>query len=166
VINFSFLAPLDYYAGEVKQLFGGLEFGEGPAIGGSVGKFGIELPSLTMGDPALDAHVREMLRMVEHPQSHFTFAHAVALENPQVRVGTVTQFTVGGMLEFMGVAAPIDVIAQLEPGLDAQGDPQISVLASFALRLKERYGLDGPDGPMPAKDSMQFSINFLLKPAA
>jgi hypothetical protein len=58
------------------------------------------------------------------------------------------------------------VTAQMEPVLDENGNARLMVNAAFGLRLKEYFGLDGPDGPQPAADSMQFLLNFLLKPAA
>jgi YceI-like domain len=166
VLSFSFLAPLDNYAGEIKTLFGTLKFGDGPTIDNTVGKFGIETSSLTMGDAGLDSHVKEMIAMAEHPQAFFTFLKVMSLEQPKIAFGAVTQFVAQGQLDFMGVQAPVDVTTQLEPVLDEQGAVRISVSASFSLHLKDKYNLDGPDGPMPAKDTMQFFLNFLLKPKA
>lgn len=164
VINFSFLAPVDNYGGEIKTLFGALQFSAGPSIENTVGKFGIETNSLTMGDAGLDHHVQEMIAIAEHPKAYFTFEKIVSLEQPKLAFGAITQLVVQGELDFMGVKAPIDVTTQMEPGLDDQGAPRIAVTASFSIRLKEKYNLDGPDGPLPAKDSMQFFLNFLLKP--
>lgn len=166
VLNFSFLAPMDYYAGEVKAMFGGMELSGGPSIDQAIGKFGIETGSLTMGDPGLDAHVHEMIAILEHPKAFFAFEKMLSMENPKLAFGVLTQFAVHGQLEFMSVKVPLDVTAQLEPVLDENGNPRLMVNAAFGLRLKEYFGLDGPDGPQPAADSMQFLLNFLLKPAA
>lgn len=166
VLNFNFLAPLDYYAGEVKTVFGELEFSDGPLLDNTLGKFGIETNSLTMGDPSLDHHVQEMIAIAEYPQATFTFEQITSLEQPKLAFGALTQFAVRGTLSFLGIQAPIDVTAQMEPVLDEQGAARIQVYASFNLRLKERYNLDGPDGPAPSNDSMQFFMNFLLKPKA
>lgn len=166
VLNFSFLAPMDYYAGEVKTLFGNLELSAGPGIEQAMGKFGIETGSLTMGDPGLDAHVHEMIGILKDPKAFFTFEKMISMENPKLAFGVLTQFAVRGQLEFMSVKVPLDVTAQMEPVLDENGNARLLVNAAFGLRLKEYFGLDGPDGPQPAADSMQFLLNFLLKPAA
>ncbi len=166
VLNFSFLAPVDNYAGEIKVLFGALQLSEGPSIENATGKFGIETASLTMGDAGLNSHVKEMIAVLEHPKAYFTFAKMLSMEQPRLAFGTLTQFALRGELDFMGVTAPIDVTAQMEPVLDEQGAARLQVYASFSLRLKEKYKLDGPDGPAPSNDTMQFFLNFLLKPAA
>ncbi len=166
VLNFSFLAPVDNYAGEIKVLFGDLEFSDGPNIENTIGKFGIETASLTMGDFGLDSHVKEMIAMLEHPKAFFTFEKMLSMEQPKLAFGTLTQFALRGELDFMGIKSPIDVTAQMEPVLDDQGAARISVYASFSLRLKEKYQIDGPDGPSPSNDTMQFFLNFLLKPKA
>lgn len=166
VLNFSFLAPMDYYAGEVKTLFGNLELSAGPGIEQAMGKFGIETGSLTMGDQGLDAHVHEMIGILKDPKAFFTFEKMISMENPKLAFGVLTQFAVRGQLEFMSVKVPLDVTAQMEPVLDENGNARLMVNAAFGLRLKEYFGLDGPDGPQPAADSMQFLLNFLLKPAA
>jgi hypothetical protein len=166
MLNFSFMAPLDYYAGEAKTLFGTLEFSAGPNVDQTEGKFGIETQSLTMGDPSLDAHVHELIAILEHPKAFFTFEKMMSVEHPQLAFGALTQFSLRGQLEFMSVKVPLDVTAQMEPVLDENGAARIQVNAAFSLRLKEPFGLDGPDGPQPAKDTMQFLLNFLLKPLA
>jgi hypothetical protein len=166
VVNFSFLAPMDTYAGEVKNLFGDLTLGEGASILEALGKFGIETSSLTMGDPSLDHSVHDMIAIVDNPKAFFTLQKITSLEHPQLAFGSLTQFVVAGELEFMKINAPLDVTAQIEPVLDENGQARLIVNASFRLRLKEKYGIDGPDGPMPSADTMQFFLNFLLKPVA
>lgn len=166
VLSFSFMAPVDHYAGEVKTFFGDLEFGAGPSVEGAAGRFGIEGKSLTMGDPSLDAHVHEMIEVLEHPKAWFTFEKVVSLENPKLAYGSLSQFTVRGLLEFMEGKVPVDVTAQIEPVLDENGAPALVVNAAFSLRLKDNFGLDGPDGPQPNADTMNFLLNFLLKPKA
>lgn len=166
MLNFSFMAPVDHYAGEVKTLFGSLELSAGPSLRDARGRFGIETQSLTLGDSGLDAHVHEMIGILDHPRAFFSFERMVSMENPSLAFGTVTQFTVQGSLEFMGIKLPLAVTAQMEPILDENAAPRVAVTAAFSLRLKENYGLEGPDGPLPAADTMQFLLNFLLKPTA
>lgn len=165
VVGFSFLAPMDYYAGEITKLFGEMRLSNGLDINSALGKFGVETKTLTMGDPGLDEHVHEMIEIIDNPKAYFTFQKMLSAESPVLAFGTLTQFKVSGELEFMAVKAPLEVTAQIEPILDEAGQPRLQVMASFSLRLKEKYNLDGPDGPAPASDTMQFLLNFLLKPS-
>lgn len=166
VVGFAFPAPLDYYAGELSALTGLLKVGDGLDMNTALGEFSVRMESLTMGDPALDHSVAGMLKMVDYPVSHFHFRKMKSMENAKLAFGYVTQFVVQGEFEFMGVKAPVDVTAQVEPVLDDAGAARLQVYAVFAIRLKERYGVNGPDGPADAKDTVNFTLNFLLKPAA
>ena len=166
VVGFAFPAPIDYYAGELADLQGNLSLGAGFDMASALGAFSVRMESLTMGDPALDHSVQGMLKMVDHPVSHFVFKKMKTIENAKLAFGYVTQFVVQGEFEFMGVKAPTDVTAQVEPVLDDAGAPRLQVFAAFTIRLKERYGVSGPDGPADAKDTVNFTLNFLLKPAA
>lgn len=166
VLGFSFLAPVDYYAGEAGGMDGDLQLSAGRSIEKATGKFSLATKTLSMGDEMLDHSVHDMVKYLDHPKASFTFKDLVIIENPVLKFGNLTQFSVSGELNFMGIKDPIEVRAQMEPVLDDAGKPRLQVFASFRLRLKEKYNLDGPDGPMPAKDTMVFNLNFLLKPAA
>jgi hypothetical protein len=166
ILSFHFMQPVDNYAGEVLTLFGDLNLSDGPSIQAATGKFGIEINTLTMGDPGLNEHIYDMLGIDTHPKAWFTFQDIKPMEDAGVAFGRVNQFSVSGQLEFMGIHAPLQVTAEMEPVLDDAGAPRIRVLAAFNLRIKEKYGLKGPDGPQPAVDTMEFELNFLLKPAA
>jgi hypothetical protein len=166
VVGFAFPAPIDYYAGELSDLQGNLSLGDGFDMASALGVFSVRMESLTMGDVALDHSVQGMLKMVDHPVSHFIFQKMKTIENAKLAFGYVTQFVVLGEFEFMGVKAPAEVTAQVEPVLDEAGAPRLQVFASFTIRLQERYGVKGPDGPADAKDTVNFTLNFLLQPAA
>lgn len=165
VVNFAFQAPVDYYAGEVTKLFGNLTLGAGNAITGAVATFGVDLSTLTMGDPSLDHHVADMILLTEHPKAKYIFKKVESVDNPKLAFGSVSQFTVDGTIDFMGKQVPLGVVAQIEPILNEDGKARLQVYCSFNLRLKDNFGIDGPDGPQPAADTMVFLLNFLLKPA-
>jgi hypothetical protein len=166
VVGFAFPAPIDYYAGELSALSGLLNLGDAVDMSQALGTFSVNMESLTMGDPALDHSVHKMLKMADYPASAFLFQKILRIENAKLAFGYVTQFVVQGEFEFMGVKAPVDVTAQVEPVLDDAGAARLQVYAVFQIRLKERYGVNGPDGPADAKDTVNFTLNFLLKPAA
>ena len=39
---------------------------------------------------------------------------------------------------------------------------RLQALGSFALRLKASFEIDGPDGPEPQRDTLEFHFNFML----
>jgi polyisoprenoid-binding protein YceI len=164
IVNFSFMAPLDYYAGEISEMKGSLNLGPGNDLTKSTASFNVGLETLTMGDPSLDHHIGDMLTITDHPRASFTFKSVEALDNAKINFGALSQFNVQGTIELMGIKVPLGVIAQIEPILTEDGQPRLQVYASFQLRLKDNFNIEGPDGPDPAKDTLVFMLNFLLRP--
>lgn len=163
VVNFSFMAPMDYYAGEVKEMKGFLNLGTGNDLTKSTASFNVGMETLTMGDPGLDEHVADMLEIADHPRASFTFKSVEALDQPKINFGSLSQFNVEGTLEMMGIKVPLSVIAQVEPIITEDGQARLQVYASFKLRLKDNFNIEGPDGPEESKDTLVFVLNFLLK---
>lgn len=164
LINFNFPAPLDYYAGEIKEMEGGLELGAGADIKKSLASFSAILKSMTMGDESLDEHVGEMIELMEFPKSNFTFKEVKVIDQPVLNFGSVTQIVVNGTMDFKGLKAPVTVTSQIELVLNEAGDPRLQVYAFFKMPLKEKWDVDGPDGPEEASNFLDFNLNFLLKP--
>jgi hypothetical protein len=57
---------------------------------------------------------------------------------------------------------PVMVQAVFTPFSDASGRAAMLVEAQFRADLS-RYGIDGPDGPSPARNTLQFHAYFLLE---
>lgn len=165
VVAFSFLPPLDYYAGEITDLSGTLKLGANQALEASTAKFTADMKNLTMGDEHLDHSVGDMIAMVEHPTASFSFESIEVLDQPRITWGALSQFIVNGTMDFKGVQAPLKVSAQMEPVLTEEGEQRLQVFASFTLDLKANYDVDGPDGPPESSEHMGFNLNFLLAPA-
>ncbi len=166
LINFNFPAPLDSYAGEVRKMEGGLELGAGATISKSLASFTAVLESMTMGDESLDEHVAEMIALMDFPQSSFSFREVEVIDQPVLNFGSVTQIVVKGTLDFKGLKAPVTVTSQIEPVLNEAGEPRLQVYAFFKMPLKEKWDVDGPDGPEASSNFLDFNLNFLLKPSA
>lgn len=166
MVGFAFPAPLDNYAGELTALTGFLNLGPALDMSKATGKFTVDMESLTMGDESLDHSVQGMLKVVDFKQSDFTFSRFLRIANPQLAFGTETQFVVEGEFVFMGIKAPVQVTAQVQPVLDESGQLRLQVNAAFDIHLLETYHVKGPDGPAEARDKVIFTLNFLLKPAA
>ena len=165
LINFNFPAPLDYYAGEITRMNGQLILGKDAQISSSVASFAARLESMTMGDENLDLHVNEMISLLKYPKSTFTFNSISVVDQPQLNFGTMTQIIVEGMLDFKGLAVPVNVTSQIEPILNEAGQPRLQVYAFFKMPLKEHWDIDGPDGPDEASNFLDFNINFLMQPS-
>lgn len=166
VVNFSFLAPLDYYAGEITALSGKLNLGADKSIASATASFVADLKDLTMGDEYLDESVATMIELADHPQASFTFRSVSVVDQPVVDFGNLTQFVVEGTMDFKGIQAPLRVSGQIEPILNEAGEPRLQVYAAFQLKQYDNYGVKGPDGPEEASHTMDFNLNFLLRPAA
>lgn len=165
LINFSFPAPLEYYAGEIKEMEGGMELGPGAAIGNSMAAFSAVLESMTMGDESLDHSVADMIALMDYPKSSFTFKQIDVVDQPNLSFGSMTQVKVNGSLDFKGIKAPVTVSSQIEPILNEAGQPRLQVYAFFKMPLKDKWDIDGPDGPEASSNFLDFNLNFLLKPS-
>ncbi|MEM7106053.1 MAG: YceI family protein [Bacteroidota bacterium] len=164
-LQFNFLAPVDNYAGEVTDMNGSLSLSENLSLDAAIGNFEVKTASVTMGDEGLDDAIRsKMIQAVQFPTSTFLFSGASGT-GKTLTFGESEQISVNGDFTMMGISIPIKVQAQLEPILDAEGNPKLQVEASFKLPLKEKFGVDGPDGPVPASETLDFYLNFLMRPA-
>lgn len=165
VINFNFLAPLDYYAGEITALDGKLTLGPEADLSKAVAVFSTSMKNLTMGDESLDEHVMDMIALADYPSAKFTFRSIDVVDQGNIAFGAMSQFVVNGVMDFKGIQAPLKVTAQIEPILDEAGKPRLQVYASFKLKQFDDYGIDGPDGSKDESNTMDFNLNFLMKPA-
>lgn len=164
LISFNFPAPLEYYAGEITGMEGNLTLGKDAAIDQALASFTAFLKDMTMGDESLDEHVAEIIELMDHPSSIFTFEKVDVVDQPQLNFGSMTQVVVEGTLDFKGIKVPVKVSSQLEPLLNEKGEPRIQVYAFFKMPLKSKWDITGPDGPVEASDFLDFNLNFLLKP--
>ena len=138
--------------------------GSGTSIKQSLATFSAVLKSMTMGDESLDEHVAEMIALMEYPKSSFTFKEVKVIDRAVLSFGGMTQVVVNGTLDFKGLKAPVSVTSQIEPVLNDAGEPRLQVYAFFKMPLKEKWDVDGPDGPEASSNFLDFNLNFLLKP--
>jgi hypothetical protein len=147
-LAFRFAPPLDSYNGEVRTLKGTVSLGPGGTIAGAVGTIEGDSASITMGNKTLDRELREkILKVAKFPRCGSRWMrwqarlhrrrsalHAVLRNRPHRIAGNFGAGAVG---------------AQVEAVLAEDGTPRLDVRATFRLRIKEPFGLDGPDGPAP-----------------
>ena len=159
---FSFPSPLDGYAGEIKALSGTLEIAENNSLQNTIGDFEVNISDITMGAEDFDAAVQnKMLKKALFPSSTFHFDQITDDVQP-LKIGRVTTFEVTGTFTLLGISKKVDVVANIEPVFVAE-ELQLQVNASFQIPLKKQFGVDGPDGPSPAKDILQFYMKFFME---
>ncbi len=163
ILIFSFLPPLDSYVGEATALSGTLNLGENNTLTGAKGSFEVQISDITMGLDDLDNEVQnKMLKMDMFPNSTFTFEEIEAKNDAPLKFGTSREFTAKGIFMMLGIETPLNVPAQIEPVINEKGELRLQVSATFQLPLYSIFKVAGPDGPSPAKDTLQFYMKFLL----
>ena len=157
---FRFPSPLERYSGEVPQLDAALDVSGG--WDKASGWIEAETASVTMGETSLDQAIRsKMIKADTFPQARFELGAFQGAEEP-LAFGRVTQLVAEGTFKMMGKAVPLQVKAQLEPIVGADGQPRLQVRAGFNLRLSDPFGVQGPDGPAPANDTLVFHLNLSM----
>jgi polyisoprenoid-binding protein YceI len=158
---FRFLEPLDRYAGEVPEFTGTLDLAPNRSL--QKGRFTANLSSLTMGMDELDDKVkRKYIYTKRFPEASFTFD----LPDPDqpLLAGQTNRVPVEGLFTFMDKELPLRVQAELTPQLGEQGEQQLLVHVQFELNVTDDFGVQGPDGPDPARKTMVFDLNFFMSP--
>ncbi len=160
---FHFLAPVDQYAGEVTALSGNLLLDKEGSMRAAKGHFVVNIADISMGADDFDREVQfKMLKRKLFPSASFTFSAATVSE--PLKTGTTTHLTLTGDFTLMDLTQQVEVEAHMRPFVDKKGDPKIGVNVSFQLPLFDQFGIDGPEGPSPAKDVLQFYMQFNLEP--
>ena len=164
VVQFAFASPLDNYTGEVKQLDGTVVLGDGLTLADARGRFNAKVATLTMGEDELDAHIHEGLLDVDtHPTASFTFEK---IESPQARLtfGQVIPAALVGQFTLMGKTIDLTAPASVEAYIGEDGQPRLSITATWVLKIDKPWKLEGPSGPQDARNVMNFRANIVLKP--
>ncbi len=163
ILQFKFPAPLDNYSGVAREVSGDLTLGEDFAMKGATGRVRVATRSLTMGEPGLDDTVMKNVAAAAFPESVFELASVAGDDGPLV-MGKTSQVLAKGAFTMKGIRVPLDVRAEIEPIVAADGGVRLSVTASFSIRLKDPFQIDGPDGPSPARDTLEFFLQFTMVP--
>ena len=154
-LAFHFQEPLDRYAGEVKQIRGKIELNDNQQL--SEGRFEVNTSSLTMGIADFDKKVHDKyIRVKRFPTATFSFKQ----KNIDLAFGKTTDVAIVGDFTLMGKTIPMTMQTQLTPTIGIKGEQLIVVQATFSLNITDDFGIKGPDGPDPAKKTMQFFMNF------
>ncbi len=158
---FSFLAPLDNYSGEIKVMNGSIELQNEKNLNNLQGSFKVNVADITMGAEDLDFQIKnKMLNQILFPEASFVFEE-FHFENAVLKTNVQNEGKVEGIFEMQGVEIPLAVETIFLPKY-INGQAVINATCTFQLPLFEHFKIKGPDGPSPAKDLLQFYMNFNL----
>jgi polyisoprenoid-binding protein YceI len=163
-VAFRFAPPLEQYAGEARTVRADVYLDNNGGLASSRMRFEVDVASITMGDPELDEVLRgsTMLAAARHPTSSWVLDHTDGGAAP-LRFGETTDAVLEGRFLLKGTTTPLTVRASFEPQVDADGRPRLLMQAAFQLDIKP-FVLEVPDGPEPARSTVEFDIDLLLEP--
>lgn len=169
-LQFRFPPPLDSYSGELRDVTGVLHFeradsGDAPEARSLEGRIVVRVASITMGDEHLDDSLLapDTLDATRHPESSFEVERIETGPGP-LRFGELRPATLHGTFRMKGVAIPLSTPLTLEPMATTSGEVRLHAVGRFELRLAESFGIQGPDGPSPANDTLQFRYDLEYEP--
>jgi polyisoprenoid-binding protein YceI len=155
LMAFHFQAPLDRYAGEVKEIKGTMQINENQALTG--GNFEVNTASLTMGIADFDEKIHDKyIKIKRYPTAMFSFSG----QQIPLQMGKTSDANIVGDFTLMGKKIPVTMQTQLTPSKNDKGITVIVVQAAFNLNITDDFNIKGPDGPDPAKKNMEFFMNF------
>jgi len=166
-LQFHFAPPLEAYAGEVTSLRGTLRLGEDGRLAAARGRVEADVASVTTGYADLDRTLAGpmMLDARAHPVATLEI-DAVAAEAPGVPTfGRAVRADVDARFTLKGTTVPVAMVALVEPLLTVDGEVRLHVSGRFEIRIAEPFGLQGPDGPSPANDTVVLDVDALWEPA-
>ena len=157
-LQFQFQEPLERYSGEVAEIAGSMEFNSGQI---TKGYFEVEVNSLTMGMESLDQKVlKSYLKSRKFPKASFQFVDIPP--HQELSWGETTNIPMTGKLQLLKGTHEVPCQTQFTPMIDEDDQPVLLVQAQFAVNITDWYGIAGPDGPSPARKTLEFNLNFLL----
>lgn len=165
ILQFRFPPPLDGTSGEALSLTGELELGEGLDVARASGKVVVDVNSITLGYDDLDEAVlgETMLNAIDFPDASFTL-EAMSEVQGRLAYGEQLQARAAGTFRMKGVSIPLAFQTLWEPVVSEDGSPRLLIQGAFTIRLKEAFGISGPDGPLPQKDTLLFDFDWALAP--
>ncbi|MEL7338955.1 MAG: YceI family protein [Bacteroidota bacterium] len=159
-LSFHFQQPLERYAGEVRELSAELQFDEQNRL--LAGEVEVEVASLSMGMPDLDEKVlRKYLKAQKYPRASFSFD----LKDAPLAFAEAGQTkALQGRFTLMKHSIDLPVQLSLQTLTDDKGQPALLAQGQFQLRITEDFGIEGPDGPSPNRETMIFYFSLSFTP--
>lgn len=165
-VIFTFAPPLEFYSGHAAETGGELHLPVESTAGGrrqGSGRIVVQTKSVSMGYPPLDESIRgrSTLAVARFPEASFEIR--TIEQEGDLAFGAVTPVGLDGVFTMKGESIPLAVRAQLEPIVGDDGSANLLLSGRFELRLADAFGIEGPDGPAPARDTLLFDFLFRLR---
>ncbi len=156
---FGFPAPLDRYAGEVRQLSGQFSLADnGRQI---TGRFELPVAAIRTSSTALDNYVLgTLLRAGRYPTAALTIPPC-RVPDPW-RLGVAQDIELPATLEILGQKITVTLRSTFTPAPNGE----LRAAATFWVDFPAVFGVAGPDGPAEASGRLEFSAALSAKPAA
>ena len=166
LLAFHFPAPLMQYGGEIKKSTGDITLQNNTSIENATGTFVVDVSSLEMGESSLNSSVKKsMLYVDKHPSAILKFTE-ITSKDFSLDLGKITRADIKATLTMVGQTSNVVATSQFEPYLDDTGELLLHVTTQFVVKdLVGSHGVDGPDGPEEANNTLYFNANFLMKAA-
>jgi polyisoprenoid-binding protein YceI len=164
MIQFRFPAPLDNYAGEVKSAKGEFFLAKNLKLDSAEGFIEIDTRiAITMGDPLLDEAIQGsmLLSTKNFPTARFDVEKITGDGLPLV-YGRLSPAAVNGIFSLKGKKNALSSKMEFEPVIGEDGKPRRLIRGTFKIDLRV-FNIEGADGPAPAKHTLLFDLNFILK---
>ncbi|HMQ62147.1 MAG TPA: YceI family protein [Flavilitoribacter sp.] len=159
-LQFRFGEPLDRYAGEFSGVKGEIILGKDHGI--RQGTFEVETSSLTMGGRDLTEKVlKKYIKASRFPGARFTFGGLQQL--PPIQTARETLMVIPGEFVLMNRKKKVDINARILPVLSGGNELLLWVQAEFSLNITRDFGIEGPEGPAPARETMIFFASFFME---
>jgi len=166
LLRFGFPPPLEHYGGTASSLRGELRLGAGGVLAGSSGYVEVAASELDMGEKYLTMTMLDELLAAENPVARFDLREVSGVDaSLPLRPGEERAFAARGDFSMKGITIPADVAATVLPTTGPDGQPRLVARVTFAVRLKESFNIDGPVGPLPARDTVEFALVFPMVPS-
>jgi polyisoprenoid-binding protein YceI len=163
-VQYRFMPPLDSYTGEAHDVEASLGLDDDAALRNAEGWVSVTAASVTTGQAKLDRTMHNtVLKSKKFPDARFLL-ESFNGDLSQLRWGDSRTVTVAGMFELAGMQVPLTANAQLLPIVNDSGEPRLLVTASARINIKQAFGFEGPLGPLPAAETMEFHVNLTMTP--
>ena len=161
ILQFNFMEPLSRYVGEITSIDGTIQLNNSNNLINGV--FEATMNSLTMGEESFDKKVlKEYVKARSNPKSTFTTEQIVNQES--LAWSQTTTLSINGTMELMKKSRPITITASLTPYVNEDGGEEMLIQANWSMNITDGWNIKGPDGPDPAKKTLEFSMNILMQP--
>lgn len=164
LIQFRFPAPLDGYAGEVKTASGEFDLPASHKLDDAGGFIEVDTRSaITMGNALLDEAIRGsmMLDAKNYPTATFKIEN-IDSSGRQIAFDRLLPASISGTFTLKGKSIPLTCPGEFELIIGEDETLRMLIRTAFSIDLRI-FNIEEADGPAPARHTLLFDVNLLLK---